>query len=109
MTRGRAHRDKHRGGLADRDVVPDVSLRQEEAECDGNCRGEKLDEPGPQAAFAAQDAGELVAPAFRAISASTREPELGVANLEQLTASAEPVQPELGLGPAGDGSLRACR
>ena len=50
------------GGLADRNVVPDVSLRQEEAECDGNCRGEKLDEPGPQAAFAAQDAGELVAP-----------------------------------------------
>ena len=36
------------------------------------------------------------------ISASTREPELEVANLEQLTASAEPVQPELGLGPAGD-------
>ena len=43
-----------------------MSLRQEGAECDGNCRGEKLDEPGPQAAFAAQDAGQLVAPAFRA-------------------------------------------
>ena len=43
------------------------------------------------------------------ISASTREPELGVVDLEQLTASAEPVQLELGLGPAGDGSLRACR
>ncbi len=43
-----------------------MSLLQEQAECDGNCRGEKLDEPGPPAAFAAQHAGELVASAFRA-------------------------------------------
>jgi hypothetical protein len=64
--RGRAHRDQHRDRLTDRDVVPDMSVRQKEPEPDGNGRGEQLDQVGPQAPFAAQDTGELAAPAFRA-------------------------------------------
>ena len=71
-----------------------MSLRQEEPEPDGNGRGEQLDQVGPQAPFAAQDPGELAAPASGPdAGGSCRESVCDVLMTPPGQAAAAPVAP----------------